>query len=241
MKIPRTSLVIFIVIALSPVSIVYADFDKGFSAYTTGDYFTAFKEFRASAHDGDPKSEYFLGTLFIKGQGVKQNYADGTKWLTRAAQHGLAVAQFSLGSMYESGEGVPLDLNEAVRWYREAAELGESMAQYNLGLLYAAGKGVKKNLAEARRWMHRSAEQGEARAYHNLGVLYLNGLGGPRDYLQAYVWLSLSAVNGDTEDAKLRDELETAMTSSQIADAKKLAREWKPKENLSLKEFIFSK
>jgi uncharacterized protein len=39
----------------------------------------------------------------------------------------------------------------------------------------------------------------------------------------------LAAANGDKEGAKSRDALAKLMTPAQIAEAQKLAREWKPK------------
>jgi len=51
----------------------------------------------------------------------------------------------------------------------------------------------------------------------------------PKDYVQAYMWYKLGAAKGGTSGAIMRDELATRMTSDQLAEAKKLAREWKPK------------
>ena len=64
------------------------------------------------------------------------------------------------------------------------------------------------------------AEQGDAKAQHSQGVL--------QDFVQAHIWYNLAAANGGKRGALLRDNLATQMTPSQIAEAQKLAREWKP-------------
>jgi hypothetical protein len=43
------------------------------------------------------------------------------------------------------------------------------------------------------------------------------------------MWYSLAATNGDKPAAELRDTIANQMTPAQIAEAQKLAREWKPK------------
>ncbi len=64
--------------------------------------------------------------------------------------------------------------------------------------------------------------------------MYDLGWGVPQDYVQAYMWLNLAVVGFPPgEDRKLaagnRDGIETNMTPSQVAEAQRLASEWKPK------------
>jgi TPR repeat protein len=77
------------------------------------------------------------------------------------------------------------------------------------------------------------AEQGDASAQYGLGSMHYNGQGVPQDYLQAHMWYNLAAsgLTGDDREAavKNRDLLAKTMTSEQIAEAQRLAREWKPK------------
>jgi hypothetical protein len=51
----------------------------------------------------------------------------------------------------------------------------------------------------------------------------------PQDFVQAHLWLTLSAARGNADAAKNRDLIASKMTPLQIAEAQKLAREWKPK------------
>ena len=77
-------------------------------------------------------------------------------------------------------------------------------------------------------WFRKAAEQGEARAQTALGVMYEDGHGVPPDYVLAHMWQNLAAAQGNGDAAKLRDYLARFMNPDQIAEAQRLAREWKP-------------
>jgi TPR repeat protein len=176
-------------------------FEDGAAAHDRGDYATALRLWRPRAEQGYGLDQYNLGIMYGKGQGVPQDYAEALKWFRLAAERGIAHAQYNLGFMYERGQGVPQDYAEAVKWYRRAAEQGYAEAQSNLGASYGRGEGV------------------------------------PQDYVQAHMWLNLAAVrlpasgaeNVNTAIKKNRDIIASKMTPAQIAEAQKLAREWKPK------------
>ena len=72
------------------------------------------------------------------------------------------------------------------------------------------------------------AAQGNAAAQALLGMMYEEGQGVPQDDVQAYVWLSLAAAQGNERAGKFRDLLDEMLTPAQLADAQRLAREWKP-------------
>jgi TPR repeat protein len=130
----------------------------------------------------------------------REDYATALRLLRPLANEGNPVAQSQLGAMYAEGLGLPQDYSEAIKWYRKAADQGDASAQFNLGLSYQHGKGVAQ------------------------------------DYVQAHKWANLAAarsLSSETElranAAKLRDFIAEKMTAAQIAEAQKLASEWKPK------------
>jgi len=55
--------------------------------------------------------------------------------------------------------------------------------------------------------------------------LYVNGQGVVQDYVRAHMWFNIAALNGDKLSVSNRDIIANKMTSQQIADAQKLARE----------------
>ena len=116
------------------------------------------------------------------------------------------------------------------RWKkRKAADQGFASAQFNLGVMYANGQGVPQDYAAAVSWYRKAAEQGHASAQNNLGLMYGKGQGVTQDYVQAHMWWNLAAAKGDTDAVKNRDLIAAKLTPAQIAEAQKLAREWKPK------------
>ena len=147
-----------------------------------------------------------------------------------------ARAQSMLGLLYYHGQGVPRDPSEALRWFRAAADQDDPTALFYLGLMFAEGQGVPQDKAEAAKWFHRAADLGEAQAQYSLGLFYAEGVAGVPDNVSAHMWFNLAAAHfpasatGEHDAAvNYRDLVEKRMTREQIAEAQKLAREWKPK------------
>ncbi len=197
----RVALAVALLIGLATPS--QAGIREALFAHWRGDYATAFQELKPLAEQGDAMAQFILGFMYSKGQGVLQDYAEAMKWTRKAAEQGQRDAQNDLGLMYHYGQGVPQDYAEAVKWYRKAAEQGNAAGQLNLGVMYGDGRGV------------------------------------PQDYVQAHMWFSLAASRSSPglripskhrDDAvKNRDIIAARMTPAQIAEAQRLAREWKPK------------
>jgi uncharacterized protein len=86
----------------------------------------------------------------------------------------------------------------------------------------------RRDYATALRIIRPLAEQDDASAQYSLGVFYDNGLSVPQDLVRAYMWFTLSAKQGKDGAAIFRDLIARRMTTAQIAEAQKLAHEWKP-------------
>ena len=82
-----------------------------------------------AAGQEDAESQYALGTKYLLGDGVAQDYTDAAKWFPIAAEQGHIGAQYRLGMLYREGKGVPQYYLEAAEWCRKAAEQDYSMAQ----------------------------------------------------------------------------------------------------------------
>ena len=59
--------------------------------------------------------------------------------------------------------------------------------------------------------------------------MYARGLGVAQDLIQAHMWSNLAAGQGNEAEASDRDTVAGKLTAEQLAEAEKLAREWKPK------------
>ncbi len=190
------------------------------------------------AENGVKAAEVLLGVKYHDGDGVPRNYSEAVRLFTLAAAQdtkwsasdiSVHLAQSFLGDMYQSGLGVPVNHSEAARWHRLAADSGYADAQYSMGVAYARGEGVLKDYSESVRYYRLAAEQGQKLAQAALGASYFLGQGVPQDYVQGHLWSNLASVDGDKALIKLRDSIEKSMTPAQVAEAQKLAREWKPK------------
>jgi TPR repeat protein len=119
-----------------------------------------------------------------------------------------------------------LTLNHALAAIILVLSFAETVAA---GPLEDADAAVKRrDYATAVRLVRPLAEQGNASAQYTLGVFYDNGLGVPQDHIRSYMWFDLSAAQGRDGAAAFRDLVARRMTPGQIAEAQKLAREWKP-------------
>ena len=88
---------------------------------------------------------------------------------------------------------------------------------------------VQRDYAEAAKWFRKAADQDNIDAQFNIGEMYELGTGVPQDYLLAYMWFSLVASHGTRPYAiRARDRVAQQMTPDQIAQAERLAHEWKP-------------
>jgi TPR repeat protein len=152
-------------------------------------------------------------------------------WLMVLTVAGTAVAGSLEDALSAHMHG---DYATALRLYKPLADQGDASAQYNLGTMYEAGQGVPQDYAEAVIWYRKAADHGAASAQYNLGVLYDTGHGVPQDYVEAHKWYDLAAAGlskaeGREEATQRRDKCAAAMTPADIAEARKRAREWKPK------------
>ena len=150
--------------------------------------------------------------------------------VTAQANAGNAKAQFELGMRFAKGDGVAKDEPKAVMWLLKSAQQGYSNAEFILGVMYANGEGVKKSDAEAAKWFRKVAEKGDEYGQLNLGTMYAEGIGMPVNNKEAYKWFSLSAAQGNKAAQGEKAKLEKKMTAAEIAEALRLAAEWKAKK-----------
>jgi TonB family protein len=120
------------------------------------------------------------------------------------------------------------DFITAFREWQVVAENGDPEAEFRLGVMYEHGEGMPAQAGEAAKWYRKAADQGYSQAQCALGKLYADGRGVLQDYIEAHKWLNLSSANGEAEAAKLRDKVADKMIPAQVADAQRLAREWRP-------------
>ncbi|MEW5912716.1 MAG: tetratricopeptide repeat protein [Thermodesulfobacteriota bacterium] len=143
----------------------------------------------------------------------------------------LCLAQPAWAGMKEANAAYHRgDYATAYREFKPLAAKGDAVAQYNLGVMYYKGQGVPKDYKQAACWYRKAAEQGHTSAQYSLGAMYSKGEGVPKDNVLAHMWLNLAAFRGNKNAIRYRDAVAAVMTPQQKAEAKRLAREWKPKK-----------
>lgn len=154
------------------------------------------------------------------------DYATALTALEPLAEQGNVEAQLRLGLMYRNGLGVRSDSAKAMKWLRLAADQDNAEAQFVLSNIYF----WREDYAEEFKLLLRSAEHGYVYAQDYLGNMYAFGLGDvPMDKVKAYLWYDRAAAQGGKSYAEKRDLIAKRLTPDEMAEARKLAREWNPK------------
>lgn len=205
------------------------------SASNSGD--TQLAALRNDAEHGDAIAQTVLGVLYAQGMEVPKDLVQAEAWFRKAANQGFAMAQgFLAAIMHDGAEGVSKDLVQAEAWARKSADQGNPMGQLLLSMMYFNGEVVPQDTVQAAAWVRKAAEQGTAISQFDLALLYREGMGGiPQDNIQAYKWFTLATASGDKRGSEHIKIMAGKMTPAQIADAQKLAQEWKPTVNPGVK------
>ncbi|MCI7773106.1 MAG: sel1 repeat family protein [Succinivibrio sp.] len=73
--------------------------------YSKKNYSEAFKLCCCVAKLGISEAQNYLGVMYFRGLGVKQDYTEAKNWWLKASEQGFAKAQYNLGDMFYNGEG----------------------------------------------------------------------------------------------------------------------------------------
>jgi TPR repeat protein len=107
---------------------------EGRLAYRKGNYVTALREFN-SGDQGGPVGTYFLAPMFLHGDRVPKDEAQGLKLLRSSADDGYSAAQYYLGTFYYQGVGSRVDRPAAAAWFMKSAGAGYAEAQLAYGMV----------------------------------------------------------------------------------------------------------
>jgi uncharacterized protein len=189
----------------------------------------------ADENAADPKSDGPVGAIEGVVTPIRDGLASAFHSVVPPVTRGIGTLEDIIGDAYYYGHWVGRDYAAAARWYRRAAASGNALAQSTLGDMYYYGRDVPQDFASAATWWHLAADQGVALAQLNLSVLYANGDGVEQDYVKSHMYANLAAAQlppGDDHAiaSKNRDIIAKAMTPAQLAEAQRLAREWRPKQ-----------
>jgi TPR repeat protein len=118
------------------------------------------------------------------------------------------------------------------------AEQGDARAQTYIGVMYLRGQGVPQNFAVAAYWLHLASAAGIPTAQYFFGLMYDKGQGMPQDFVLAQAWLNLAVAHAEPRVRSrwvlIRDAVASKMSEAQLAEARRLAYEWRPEPYLAL-------
>jgi TPR repeat protein len=115
----------FIILLMMPGGLFASDFEDAMNALHNGNSREAYRGFKRLAKRDHIEAQYQLGMLYLFGEGVTQDTAQGISWLEQAANSGSYGAANELGQVYLSGKGVAVDERKALKWLELATEIAE--------------------------------------------------------------------------------------------------------------------
>jgi TPR repeat protein len=139
-------------------------------------------------------TQFMLGTLYLDGLWIKQDYAAATALFTKAAADNHIDAQYALGNINFYGNGTVVNYAIAKGYFEKAAAKNHIDAQYMFGkLLYGNYDGVKQDFNLAREQFVNAAASGKVEAKHSLGIMNFEGNGFKQNYTAAMEWFTEAA------------------------------------------------
>ncbi len=90
-----------VLIILLNATPAFADLEKGWDAYRSGDYSTAFNEWKPLAEQGVADAQFNIGWMYGNGIGVKKNYKTAVEWYKLAADNEHPDSHYIFALMYQ--------------------------------------------------------------------------------------------------------------------------------------------
>lgn len=118
-----------------------------------------------------PEALAIIGSMYMRGSMVPQNFLEAKKWLDQGARQGNMSARSDLAYLYYNGLGGERDYEKALQLYEQAALQGDVLAQANVGLMYATGTGTGMDRAKGYAWYSLAASRGNTAAAINRNTL----------------------------------------------------------------------
>ncbi|KAF7117081.1 hypothetical protein CNMCM5793_005765 [Aspergillus hiratsukae] len=122
------------------------------------------------------KAAGHVGMMYLRGEGVEQNFNNALTWFKRGLVNGDSLCQHEIGLMYLHGYGVPQDAFKAASYFKSAADQDYPASETRLGVLFLD----QGDVATATRYFELAARWGSMEAFYYLAELSNNGVGRQR-------------------------------------------------------------
>ena len=122
------------------------------------------------------KAAAYIGRMYLRAEGVEQNFAKALRWFKLGVSNGEAISQYELGLMYLHGHGLQKDAVIAADYFKAAAKQDWPAAQVQLGKLFLD----QGDLSTALNYFEFGARHGHIEAIYHLAEINNNGVGRAR-------------------------------------------------------------
>lgn len=146
-------LVIVIAIIMLVPALFYGAVHLADRAYGNSEYRATLWVYRPLATLGINYFQKQMGSLYLYGQGVEQNYQTAASWFLGPAEEGDTQAQAVLGLLYMTDMLGTRDLKKSFEWYYKSANGGNQNAQSFVAMAYATGEGTEADRIQAYKWL----------------------------------------------------------------------------------------
>lgn len=122
------------------------------------------------------KAAGFIGRMWMRGEGVEQNFDRAKFWFERGNLFKDPQSQYALGLMYLHGYGVKADIISATDFFKAAANQDYAPAQVQLGALHL-DQGHNEDLTAANHYFDLAARWANIESYYYIGEMHSLGAG----------------------------------------------------------------
>lgn len=151
------------------------------------------------------KAAGHIGLMYLRGEGVEQNFATALIWFKRGVTNGDALCQHQMGLVYLHGYGVQQDAFKAASYFKAASEQDFPAAETRLGALFLD----QGDVPTATRYFELAARWGWMEAFYYLAELSNNGIGRERHCGMAASYYKMVAERAEVIHSSF-DEANTA-------------------------------
>ncbi|KAK8857623.1 hypothetical protein M9Y10_016029 [Tritrichomonas musculus] len=167
--------------------------------YSLSDPLKSKEFFELAANLCNSEAYFYLGCMYLEGNGVKQDYVRAREYLEKAAESNYPSSFNNLGTFYYLGLGVKQDFEKAKKYFELGSKHNDPNSFINLGKIYLYGRGVPKDYLMAHKCFLQASESQNPIAYNSLGYLYQEGLGVQQDFKEAKKYFEMAAKLFDSE------------------------------------------
>ncbi|OTB05698.1 hypothetical protein M426DRAFT_319687 [Hypoxylon sp. CI-4A] len=122
------------------------------------------------------KAAGYIGRMWLRGEGVKQDFRVARGWFERGIKHGDAQSQWGLGIMNLHGLGVQKNVSKATELFKASADQDFNLAHVALGVLHL-DQGTPDDLKIANSYFEAAARWANIEAQYYLAEMIHHGVG----------------------------------------------------------------